>query len=196
MKLEELQHIAEDYLAQIDSLAEANQMLATENEDLKVRIQTEQKLRAELMKAKQQLEEQLGIYSTPKVENVLIIGIHLNSKGEEKQTFNVAKINKLKVCFDVAESNISDPMDKEVYLTLVGPQGEVVVSEETGSGTFTKLGSIEKYPYTSKIIITLDKKRKNVCMYSQEKNTYDPGNYRVELYADGNLIGSAEFELR
>ncbi len=195
-KLDRLQKTAEKYLEQINSLVETNQKLSAENEKLKQKVLAEQSISNTLRSEKEQLEAELGIQAKPKIENIIIIGINVNHKGEERQTFNVDQIHKLKLCFDVAPNVQMQKNDKEIILQLITPDGVVAGNDETGSGTFKKVGSGKPYKYTSKIIVKHDTMRKNVCMYSERRNKYDPGTYVVELYYDGFMIGTSEFELQ
>ncbi len=175
---------------------EANQQLAFENEQLRQNILDVKDLNEVLMEQNQDLEIKLNIYSKPKVENILIGGINIDSKGEELHTTNINRINTLKVCFDIAENNKVKPEEKRLYMQIIDPNGRVLSSDNNTRTTFKLDDSSIEYEYTDKVRIMHDETRKNVCIYSERMDKYIAGIYKVKIFVREGLIGSSVIELQ
>ena len=115
------------------------------------------------------------------------------TSGKLVSTSRARATDKLKVCFTVASNTIAEAGDREFFIEVLGPQGNVLgegltkATEEGASITYSK-GTNFYYENSS-----LD-----VCDYvNKPAGDYQKGNYMVNVYDSKlKLLGTSKFELK
>ena len=95
------------------------------------------------------------------------------------------------VDFRIAK-NITAPVgEKVVYVRIMKPDDDVLVKSRGDVFTFEG----KEINYSMKKMIEYDGEEVPVTMYWNIEEFLSPGTYRVDIFADGNLIGHNTFTL-
>lgn len=206
-----------EYLVQIDELkvkvgllTEENTKLSSENENLsttltdtKTRLEEESTAKAALISEKTQLEtERVGlskkvdIASAIKVSNIEVKTVSVSSSGKEREKSRAKKVDKIKICFQT-EANEVVPAGQEVfYLRVIDPTGAPLAIESLGSGIERDKKADAEFRYTTTATCEYSNSETNVCGYWQPGQDFIKGNYNVEIFNKGYLVGKGTFKLK
>ncbi|MCO6497180.1 MAG: hypothetical protein J5I50_05910 [Chitinophagaceae bacterium] len=186
---------------QITSMQEEIAALQAENENLK-------EANVELTTAKQTLTrsldstavvntaltEKVDVASTLNATNISITPIKVKNSGKEKTTERARAADKLVVKFDV-KNRIIQSGTTDIYVIVISPDG-VPVTNTPNSGRFMTRDQGEK-AFTAKLPVELETSRTKTVEFSfvPEKN-FTKGQYTIEIYQNGFLIGEGTRQLK
>lgn len=177
---------------EVARLTMENQVLTN---DKIVLTQEKEKLNQELTATtvvKQELEKKVDVASTLNASNIMITPINVKSNGKEKVSTTAKRVDKFVVSFDV-DNRIVQPGTADVYVLVIGPDGKAI---NTGSETFTTRNDGDK-AYTAKVPVDLETaKKKNVEFAFIPGTSFKQGNYTIQIYQNGFLIGQGTRELK
>jgi peptidoglycan hydrolase CwlO-like protein len=143
---------------------------------------------------KTSLEKTVDIASTLNASNISITPVKVKNNGKEKVKTTAKRVDKLVVSFDV-NNRIIQPGTTDVYVVVIGPDGKPVTSAQ-GAGTFTTRDQGDK-SFTAKLPVDLETaKTKNVEFAFAPGTHFQQGNYKIEIYQNGFLIGQGTRELK
>lgn len=182
-----LREIMRSYIVQIDSLNTANQQLRTENLEVKTQLKVMEKTTKELEEERSDLSTKVEQASVLQAKNIVADG--LNRRSREKDRVN--RIEKLRVCFTLRENAIIEPGTKEVFMRIMRPDSVILTS---GVNLFEYQG--EPMVYTASREVDYENQDVDICIYWDDDGQLIEGTYSVDLFAEGNLIGSSSFLLR
>lgn len=189
----------DDMYAEIARLTGENQQLASSNQRLNVEKQ-------QLSTEKTQLEENLttseterrkveDIASTLRATNLNIVPIDVRNSGKEKNTATAKRVDLLRVTFDLDENRIAPSGTKELYVSVIAPDGRPITIAN-GSGTFDTREDGTK-TYTNKVVVPYEQgKRSNISFDWKQDGRYQLGEYKIEVYHNGYKIGEGRKSLK
>ena len=187
---EELLKIKDD---EIEKLKSANKELFSENRQLKTQKNVLNDSINRLPSTKNALASKVAIASQLKAENVTVMAV--NSKGKERESpFKNKQLEKLKVEFNLAENKVAPIEGKKIMIRVVDENGQVSFDLAKGSGTFM-LNNKEEF-YTAVQEILFDNTKQKLVFVYEKGSEYASGNYSVEIYTDGYLMGSVQFAVK
>lgn len=141
------------------------------------------------------LQNELEILDDKKLNlyDLVVDGIVIKRNGSEKPTQKADRIEKIRVVFTLAKTDRVSSGIKQVYLRIIHPNSSVL-----GGNDKEFIFEEKKLQYTSKNEISYTNSKKDVVMYIPNtfKNDLIAGNYRIELYTEGELIGESTLELK
>lgn len=176
----------------IAQLRQENQLLVNDNVILKQEKETLNQDLVAVKEVKQQLEKTVEIGSTLNASNIVITPIDIRKSGKEKVSSTAKRVDKLLVSFDV-DNRIIQSGTTDVYVVVLGPDGKAI---NTGTETFTTRDA-ESIPFTAKMPVELETaKRKNVEFAISPTSSFIQGNYTIQIYQNGFLIGQGVRELK
>lgn len=180
--------------ADVARLTQENQTLTADKVALTA---DKEKLTADLTtttSVKDSLAAKVDVASTLNASNIQVKPINVKGEGKEKETRNAKRVDKLLISFDV-DNRIAAPGTTDVFVTITGPDGQVITSEASG-GTFTTRDEGEK-KFTARVPVDVETaKRKYVEFGFVPGTTFQKGNYKVQIYQNGFLIGEGTTELK
>jgi hypothetical protein len=186
-ELESLRKIMRGYVVQIDSLNAENQKLKTENQQVTQRYRQASSAAAQLTKEKERLTERVSLAS--RLDAVGIRITPLTSKG--KAAKKIDKTAQLMVQFTIAK-NITAPVgEKDLYVRIMKPDDDILRKPSSGAFAFEN----REIAYSMMKTIEYDGEEAQVVMYWDVEEYLSPGTYRVDIFADGNMIGRKTFTL-
>ncbi|MDD4116398.1 MAG: hypothetical protein PHG27_12575, partial [Massilibacteroides sp.] len=186
-ELATLRNIMRNYVIQIDSLNAANEQLKKENKEVVRKYQQVSTTAAQLTKDKQKLTERVTLAS--RLDAAAVSVTPVNSRG--KAVDRIKKMEQFVVKFTITK-NITAPVgEKTVYVRIMKPDDDILVKNRTN--VFEYEG--KEINYSMKKIIEYEGEELPVVMYWDIEEFLSPGTYRVDIFADGNLIGKKNFVL-
>ncbi len=190
-ELNRLKELNQSYLAQIDSLNTVNSELNKLNSDLNSSLITEQDRVQNLTKENSALANKVAIGAALKASNMNAIGVKFRSSGKEVETKKASSVDKIRTCCTILQNLVTEPGRKNAYLRVLSPDGAVM---STSSETF--LYNNQATLYTLKEPFDYENKDMEICFYWSKGSQYSKGNYTIEIYCEGNLIGSTSLSLK
>jgi hypothetical protein len=141
------------------------------------------------------LEKKVDIASTLNASNIVITPINVKSNGSEKVSTTAKRVDKLVISFDV-NNRIAQPGKTDVYVLVIGPDGKPITIGSAGSGTFTTRDDGEK-TFTAKVSVDVETAKKKTVDFAFSPGTsFQQGNYTIQIYQNGFLIGQGMQELK
>jgi len=145
---------------------------------------------------KQQKDELKSLASVLKTNGMLVNGIKIRNNGEEKEVKAGRKADRIKVCFEILENNVTKPGPQTIHLRILDPAGITVAVEDRGSGVFKDLQHGGQSKYTISDIVDYENAPTDMCMYWASDDGFDKGEYTTELYHQGYMIGKEKLVLK
>lgn len=186
-ELSTLRSVMKGYLIQIDSLNVLNKKLADENKIVTSKYNEVAKTASELQKDKEELTHQVTLAS--KLDAVAISVKGLNRKS--KETSRISRIEHIGINFLIAKNITAPAGERFVYLRLIKPDNDVLIKNRDDIFTYED----SEINYSVKKLIAYENEEINVEMFWQVEEYLEPGNYKVEIFADGDIIGKKSFSL-
>ena len=138
-----------------------------------------------------ELARKVEIGGAINVENVQVTAMKMRSNGKYTETNKAQKTDAIKVAFRLIENEIAEPGDKEAYIVLKNPTGQVI----NAKGTFM-MNEGNEAKYTDQTIVNYENADLDVVMLVERKgDKYEAGVYPIEVFVEGKLVGSANLEL-
>lgn len=186
----------ETYAAEIESLKAINTQLTQEKNLISQQRDSVKKNFDSATDVIQQKEQVIDIGSTLNASHFEITGIQEKSSGREKETSKAKKVDKLRISFVIDANRITSSGTKDLYISITGPDGNPVVVDALGSGRFVTRDGVER-PFTKKIQINYVQGQKQpVSIEWSQKNDFQTGDYKIEIYNNGFKIGEGVTHLR
>ena len=189
----ELNGRIETLAAEVDRLKGENEVLVTTNQQITAEKQVVEENLTVTTKEKDSINSALAetrdIASTMHVSNIAIVPINDKGSGKEKATTTAKRVDKLRITFDLDPNRLAPTGEKELYVSITGPDGKPISLASSGSGTFQSREEGEKF-FTSKVNVQYDNTRKIPVSFDwhQDQN-FQTGDYKIEVYHNGFKIG-------
>ncbi len=179
--------------AEIQRLTAVNEVLLSENTDLKVTQNIMSDSIQDLAETSERLGEKVAMASTLKAENIKISAV--NQRGREREgEFRNRHIESLKVSFSLAENSVAPIEGKDIRIRVIEPEGNVLFDVAHGSGTFM-IKDREEF-YTAAQDILFDNTKQQITFLYDKGGEYITGDHVVEIYANEDLIGRKSFTVK
>lgn len=165
--------------------------LETENADL-----SEQ--RDVVTKENTGLQEKVRLGSVLHASNIRLSAIDLRRNGtKQRETEKARKADLLRIQFDIDENRIAESGNKELYLAITAPDGNLLSNAAFGSGTTTKSdGATLNYTMAKQVALSENQMLKDVVLDWNQDTDYLKGLYSIEIYHEGFKIGAGSVTLR
>lgn len=186
-ELASLRKILRSYIVQIDSLNKANEQLRKENKEISNKYYTSQKNLKQISEQKESLTEKVSLAA--KLDAVAINIQGTNSKGKVQKKIN--KIEQLVINFTISKNITAEAGERTIYIRIMKPDDDVLTKSRSNTFPYEN-GEVN---YSIKRIIEYGGDEVPVTLYWAVEEYLMPGTYRVDIFADGNRIGSKKFTL-
>jgi len=183
-----LREVLKSYIAQVDSLNLRNQQLVQENVEVKTTLEQARSENIKLSQDKENLSSQVQKASV--IGTSKIVATALNKGGKEAN--KVSKTTKVRVCFTMRENAIAKSGAKDVYIRITRPDGAVIAYSDGDLFDFQG----KQIVYSAKRQIEYENKDIDVCIYWDNNNQLVIGDYLIDIFADGNLIGTTKLSMK
>jgi hypothetical protein len=186
-EIETLRKITYSYIVQIDSLNKENQRLEVEKNQVTAKYRQATETVSQLAQEKQQLAETVQMASKLDASNITVFGITANNKPTDK----IKKMDQLEVHFTINKNITATTGEKNIYIRIQKPDDDVLVKSRAHVFTYEN----KEINYSAKRTIEYTGDEYSLSIYWKIEEFLPPGAYRVDIFADGNLIGRKSFKL-
>jgi peptidoglycan hydrolase CwlO-like protein len=177
---------------EITRLTLANETLTAEKTQL---ITDKEKLTQDLTSTtaiKEELAGKVDVASTLNASNINITPLKVKSSGKQVVSSNAGKVDKLLVSFDV-DNRIIQPGTTDVFVLVYGPDGKPLTNGETGTFSSREIGEMS---FTAKLPVEMETSKKKNVEFSFAPGKFIEGNYKVQIWQNGFLIGEGNRALK
>lgn len=178
---------------EIEQLTELNQELFTQNTGLKEQTNRLNQSITQLNQNKEQLEEKVAVASQLRAENFGIYAISKSGK-EKKDSFRNRQIKSLRIEFNIPQNKVAPIEGKTILMRIIDENGQVLFDVARGSGTF--MHDEKEEFYTESKDILFDNTNQRISYLYDKGSEYKSGQYFVEIYTDGYLMGKESFIIK
>lgn len=186
-ELSTVRAVLRSYVAQVDSLNRLNAQLTEENRVVTQKYQAATQSANQLKKEKEVLSQRVTLAA--KLDAVAI-SVEAQNK-RDKKTDKISKAEKIKICFTMAKNVTAQIGEKEIYIRIMKPDDDVLVKNRDNLFRYEN----KDINYSIRKMIEYEGEEMQVCAYWNIEEYLYPGTYRVDIFADGNLIGQRSLTL-
>lgn len=185
-----LRGIMRDFVVQIDSLNQRNEELMTENREVKEQFKRSEAEKQQLSEEKEELQQNLQRASRLQVRSLIAEPLNVRSK----ETRFARRTEKIRIYFILSENVSAKRGPKNIYARIMRPDQLLMVKSEDNTFRFEDLN----IQYSAMREVVYEGHDLPVAIFWDNSDEPDlmPGEYTVDLFADGFNIGTTNFELR
>lgn len=181
-----LKGIVRHYLEEIRRLGEENEGL---RQEIAEAHEKNEKLTTQVQQTTTQNKELTQTVQLAKKLNITGLSLQAyNKKGKVEK--NITKAKQLGVSFIVSPNNTASAGMKDFFIRILSPEGALL----GGTDSFTMDGA--KVAATAKRQMEYSNEELSVSVYWDVNTTLTPGDYTVEVFADGNRLASRHFTMK
>lgn len=184
-----LRGIMKNYIVQVDSLNRRNEKLMAENVQVKEEFAQSESKNQVLEKEKEHLQEKIKMAAQLEATGLVATGI--NNRGKEAESARRAE--QIKISF-VLSKNVTAPRgNKMIYVRIQKPNQVLLLKSPSDLFQFEDL----KIPYSAKREVTYEGNTLPVNIFWDNQGAeFMPGEYTVDVFTDGNNIGTTKFLMK
>ena len=186
-ELASLRKILVSYVSQIDSLDRINKRQQQVIADVTQKYNTASQQISTLSKEKENLDKKVTLAAQLDVTNIRIEPRNKRGKVAKK----VKDIVKLAISFTVVKNITAENGERTIYIRITKPDNDALTKSASNTFSYenrTLTYSIKKY-------IEYNGEEHNVNVFWDVEEFLYAGNYRLDIFEGGNLIGSQKFTL-
>ena len=186
-ELATLRKILVGYVNQIDSLDRINKRQQQVIADVTQKYNTASQQISTLSKEKENLDKKVTLAAQLDVTNIRIEPRNKRGKVAKK----VKDIVKLAISFTVVKNITAENGERTIYIRITKPDNDALTKSASNTFSYenrTLTYSIKKY-------IEYNGEDQNVNVFWDVEEFLYAGNYRLDIFEGGNLIGSQKFTL-
>lgn len=186
-ELATLRKILVGYVNQIDSLDRINKRQQQVIADVTQKYNTVSQQISTLSKEKENLDKKVTLAAQLDVTNIRIEPRNKRGKVAKK----VKDIVKLAISFTVVKNITAENGERTIYIRITKPDNDALTKSASNTFSYenrTLTYSIKKY-------IEYNGEEQNVNVFWDVEEFLYAGNYRLDIFEGGNLIGSQKFTL-
>ncbi|WP_318344823.1 hypothetical protein [Flagellimonas baculiformis] len=183
----------EKLLKQVDSLTQSNSLLAMQRDSTFTELEKQTVFNDSLVVQNTQLADAVERGSALSLSSFTVDAVRERNSGKLVSTSRARATDKFKVCFTVADNVIAEAGDREFYIEVLDPQGNVLGDSYTKS---TEEGA--NITYSKGTNFYYENSTLDVCDYiNKPGDEFPKGNYMVNVYDNKlKLLGTSKFELK
>lgn len=186
-ELATLRKILVGYVNQIDSLDRINKRQQQVIADVTQKYNTASQQISTLSKEKENLDKKVTLAAQLDVTNIRIEPRNKRGKVAKK----VKDIVKLAISFTIVKNITAENGERTIYIRITKPDNDALTKSASNTFSYenrTLIYSIKKY-------IEYNGEEQNVNVFWDVEEFLYAGNYRLDIFEGGNLIGSQKFTL-
>ena len=182
-ELATVREVLRSYIIQVDSLNRLNESLKAENSRVSAELEQRTQQVAGLSSEKASLSEKVAIAAQLDATNIQMSLLNKRDKATRK----LKDTKKIQVNFTITRNVTASNGYRTIYVRITNPGGNTL----GGGGTFgyenrmLECSMKKSVEYTGEEVV--------VSTYWNVTQMLEGGQYRVSIFADGNMIGSRTF---
>jgi myosin heavy subunit len=182
-ELATVREVLRSYIRQVDSLNQVNTALRQENTSIRSELEQTSRTVEGLQEEKASLSEKVAIAAQLDATNIQMLLLNKRDKTTKK----LKDCRKIQVNFTITKNVTASNGVRTIYVRITNPGGNTL----GGGGHFNyENRSLEG---TMRKSIEYSGEEVAVTTYWDVTQMLEGGQYRVSIFADGNMIGSRTF---
>lgn len=152
-----------------------------------------------LAESNEGLQKKINLAKVLHASNIRINAFNLSKGGrKEKETTRAKRVDVVRIIFDIDENRVAESEIKQLNIRILNPEGELLSNAALGSGSFhlAEGGRQIFYSLSKEIPLQTGQPMKDIKVDWRQSAQYDKGNYNVEIYHEGYLIGKGAAALK
>ena len=182
-ELATLREVLRSYVLQIDSLNRMNEALTQENTNLKTQNEQARQHISNLSSQNESLSDKVAIASQLDATGIYAEGRNKKGKAAKK----IKDVKKFVIGFNIARNVATATGIRSLYVRITTPTGDVL----SKGGTFAYENRQLEYSIRKDIEYTGEEQA--IQVWWDVAETLSAGTYRVDIFADGQNIGTTSF---
>lgn len=184
-----LREIMRNYIVQIDSLNRRNQLLMAENIEVKEQVKQVESKNIQLTNEKQRLEENLQRAAQLEASGLIAEGVN----NRNRETGTADRTTMIRVSFTLNRNITARRGSKNVYVRIMRPDQLLLSKSPDDLFPFEDL----RIQYSAMREVNYEGNDLPVAIYwDNEGKPFMKGKYTVDVFADGNNIGTTTLDLK
>ncbi|MGE4288279.1 MAG: hypothetical protein AB7E36_06290 [Salinivirgaceae bacterium] len=189
-ELKTLRDIMKGFIHQIDSLNTLNIQLTEENVQIKKQYKTAKDENRELTEKIEEATDKVA-----KASVIKAIGVNMESYNHKgKLTNRASKAKRFAVNFSLDENVIAPQGMKNVYVRITDPKEHILIEHNTP--VFSYEGEQIAYSAVRQIEYNGTVTPATVYFEVSEEGDLEEGEYTVDIFCDGSMIGTGKAVLK
>ncbi len=184
-ELNSVRAVLRSYIRQVDSLNLVNQSLRAENTQLTGQLEESARQNQSLEEERQELTERVNIAAQLDATNIIMTPLNKREKIAKK----MKDCKTVQIDFTITRNVTAQNGLRTLYVRIQKPNGEPLTS-----GTF--FYENRQLEYTMAKIIEYNGEETPVVTYCKVNEFMEAGEYRVSIFAEGNMIGTKTFNFK
>jgi hypothetical protein len=183
----------EQLVRKVDSLTRSNTYLAMQRDSTYVELEKQTVFNDSLVVQNTQLADVVEKGSTLNLSKFSVDAVKERSNGKLVSTSRAKATDKLKVCFTIADNVIAQAGDRQFFIEVLDPQGNIL-----GESFSTTNDSGASVTYSKGTDFYYENRALDVCDFiDKPTGEFQKGNYMVNVYDNGlKLLGTSKFQLK
>ena len=181
-ELATVRNVLRQYIRMVDSLNQVNQALVAENTQVKDKLEQSNRANQGLQQERQTLKEQVAIAAQLDATGITMTALNKRNKAAKK----MKDCTTLQVGFTIARNVTATNGNRTFYVRIQTPTGVVLKA-----GTFPYEN--RQLEYSMKKVAEYTGEELTLQTYWQVNEYLEAGEYRVSIFAEGNMIGTRTF---
>lgn len=186
-ELATLRKVMIGYINQIDSLSKLNARQKEVIADVTRKYNDASRQISSLSEEKNTLNKKVTLAAQLDATNIHIQPVNKRGKTAKK----VKDVVKFKINFTIVKNITAETGERTLYIRITKPDNDVLT--KNASNTFPYEN--RNLAYSIKKYIEYNGEEQNVTVYWDVEEYLYAGAYRVDIFAEGTLIGSQSFQL-
>lgn len=187
-ELATLRSVMVSYINQIDSLNRINAQQQVVIAEVTQKYNDASRQISNLTEERKNLTEQVTLASQLDATNIRVLP--LNKRGKEAK--RTKDTEKLQISFNIAKNITAKTGDRTLYVRILKPDNDVLTKDASDTFSYEN----RELSYSIKKYIEYTGEEQPVSVYWDVQEFLYAGNYRLDVFAEGNLIGSSTFSLK
>lgn len=186
-ELASLRKILRSYIIQIDSLNRVNERLVQENREITTKYEQTAQTLNQISQEKANLTAQVTRASKLDAAGIKVSPTNKKGKAQKK----IKNVEQLVISFVITKNITAEPGERTIYVRIMKPDDDILSKNRNNTFSFEN----RDIQYSLKRLVEYGGEEIPVTLYWNVEEYLMPGTYRVDIFADGNLIGSRSFSL-
>lgn len=187
-ELATLRTVMVSYINQIDSLNQINAQQKVVIAEVTQKYNDASRQITNLTEERNTLTEQVTLASQLDATGIRVVP--LNKRGKEAK--RTKDTEKLQISFNIAKNITAKTGDRTLYVRILKPDNDVLTRDASDTFSYEN----RQLTYSIKKYIEYTGEEQTVSVYWDVQEFLYAGNYRLDIFAEGNLIGSSTFSLK
>lgn len=184
-ELATVREVLRSYIRQVDSLNQVNETLRNENSQIRNELAASNREIEGLATEKASLSEKVAIAAQLDATGITMTPLNKRNKAAKK----MKDCKQIQVSFTIAKNVTASNGNRTLYVRIQTPNGDVL-----NGGVFDYEN--RQIEYSMKKTIEYGGEETAVTTYWNVNEFLGAGEYRVSIFADGNMIGSRTFTFK